>query len=61
MTQNDPLTLQKTPFLIVAFAIFMTVKLINRLKREEAAAPPAPPGPSEEVMLLREIRDALKK
>ena len=48
-------------FLIVAFAIFMTVKLINRLKREEAAAPPAPPGPSEEVMLLREIRDALKK
>ena len=48
-------------FLIVAFAIFMTVKLINRLKREEAAAPPAPPGPSEEEMLLREIRDALKK
>ena len=48
-------------FLIVAFAIFMTVKLINRLKREEAAEPPAPPGPSEEVMLLREIRDALKK
>ena len=47
-------------FLIVAFAIFMTVKLINRLKREEAAEPPAPPGPSEEVMLLREIRDALK-
>jgi len=48
-------------FLIVAFAIFMTVKLINRLKREEAAEPPAPPGPSEEVMSLREIRDALKK
>ena len=37
------------------------VHAINRLKREEAAAPPAPPGPSEEVMLLREIRDALKK
>jgi large conductance mechanosensitive channel len=48
-------------FLIVAFAIFMTVKVINRLKREEAAAPPPPPGPSEEVLLLREIRDALKK
>jgi large conductance mechanosensitive channel len=48
-------------FLIVAFAIFMTVKVINRLKREEAAAPAAPPEPSEEVKLLREIRDALKK
>ncbi len=48
-------------FLIVAFAIFMTVKFINRLKREEAAAPAAPPEPSEEVKLLREIRDALKK
>ncbi len=48
-------------FLIVAFAIFMTVKVINRLKREEAAAPAAAPEPSEEVLLLREIRDALKK
>jgi large conductance mechanosensitive channel len=48
-------------FVIVAFAIFMTVKVINRLKREEAAAPPPPPEPSEEVLLLREIRDALKK
>ncbi|MEI6302499.1 MAG: large conductance mechanosensitive channel protein MscL [Betaproteobacteria bacterium] len=48
-------------FVIVAFAIFMTVKVINRLKREEAAAPAAPPAPSEEVLLLREIRDALKK
>ena len=50
-----------TSFVIVAFAIFMTVKAINRLKREEAAAPAAPPAPSEEVLLLREIRDALKK
>jgi len=48
-------------FVIVAFAIFMTVKVINRIKREEAAAPAAPPAPSEEVLLLREIRDALKK
>lgn len=48
-------------FAIVAFTIFMTVKVINRLKREEAAAPAAPPAPSEEVLLLREIRDALKK
>ena len=48
-------------FVIVAFAIFMTIKVINRLKREEAAAPAAPPEPAEEVLLLRELRDALKK
>ncbi|MBI3149890.1 MAG: large conductance mechanosensitive channel protein MscL [Betaproteobacteria bacterium] len=46
-------------FLIVAFAIFLVIKNLNRFKREEAAPPP--PGPSEEVLLLREIRDALKK
>jgi large conductance mechanosensitive channel len=47
-------------FMIVAFAIFLAVKTINRLKREEAAAPP-PAEPPEEVRLLREIRDALKR
>jgi large conductance mechanosensitive channel len=47
-------------FIIVAFAIFLAVKTINRLKREEAAAPP-PAEPPEEVRLLREIRDLLKK
>ena len=46
-------------FLILAFIIFLMVKQINRLKRE---APPAPPkGPPEDVVLLREIRDARKK
>jgi len=46
-------------FLILAFIIFVMVKQINRLKRE---APPAPPAaPPEDVVLLREIRDALKK
>ncbi|MCX7893374.1 MAG: large conductance mechanosensitive channel protein MscL [Burkholderiales bacterium] len=45
-------------FVILAFIIFMMVKWINRLKREAPAAPPAPP---EEVALLREIRDELKK
>ncbi|PKO93874.1 MAG: large conductance mechanosensitive channel protein MscL [Betaproteobacteria bacterium HGW-Betaproteobacteria-1] len=45
-------------FIIVAFAVFLLVRTINRLKREEPAAPPAIP---EEVLLLREIRDALKK
>lgn len=50
-------------FLIVAFAIFMGVKVINRLKREEVAeeAPAAPPAPSNEEVLLSEIRDLLKQ
>ncbi|MDE3738313.1 MULTISPECIES: large-conductance mechanosensitive channel protein MscL [Pseudomonas] len=47
-------------FVIVAFAIFMGVKAINRLKREEAAAPEAPPAPTKEQELLTEIRDLLK-
>ncbi|MBN8544326.1 MAG: large conductance mechanosensitive channel protein MscL [Alphaproteobacteria bacterium] len=45
-------------FLIVAFVIFMLVKQINKLKKAEAAAPAVTP---EDVLLLREIRDALKK
>jgi large conductance mechanosensitive channel len=46
-------------FLILAFIIFLMVKQVNRLKRE---APPAAPAPTpEDVVLLREIRDALKK
>ncbi|MEN6626894.1 MAG: large conductance mechanosensitive channel protein MscL [Candidatus Sumerlaeia bacterium] len=45
-------------FAIVAFAIFLLVKVVNRLKRQEEAKPPAPP--SDEVKLLTEIRDALK-
>lgn len=49
-------------FLILAFIIFVMVKQINRLKREAPPAPPAPPAPTpEDVLLLREIRDALKK
>ena len=45
-------------FLIVAWAIFIAVKVINRLKRENPAAPPAPP---KQEQLLEEIRDLLKK
>jgi large conductance mechanosensitive channel len=45
-------------FLVLAFIIFLMVKQFNRMKRE--APPPAPPGPSEEVTLLRDIRDALR-
>ena len=44
-------------FVIIAFALFLAVKGISRLKAE---APPAPPAPSKEVLLLTEIRDALK-
>ena len=47
-------------FVIVAFAIFMGVKVINRLKREEAAAPGEPPAPTKDQELLTEIRDLLK-
>ena len=46
-------------FVILAFIIFMMVKQINRLKKQ--AAPPAPAAPPEEVALLREIRDSLKR
>jgi len=52
--------------LILAFAVFMVVRSINKLKaaiaKEEAAAPPpAPPPPAADVVLLTEIRDLLKK
>ncbi len=48
-------------FTIIAFAIFVAVKAINSLKRKEDAAPAALPPTPEDVLLLREIRDALKK
>ena len=48
-------------FLIIAFAIFVVIKQINRLKREAPPAPAAPPEPSNEEKLLVEIRDLLKK
>jgi large conductance mechanosensitive channel len=49
-------------FVILAFIIFMIVKQMNRLRKAEAApAPAAPPATPEDVLLLREIRDALKK
>lgn len=45
-------------FLIIAFALFLVIKGINRVKKPEPA--PAPAAPSKEVQLLTEIRDALK-
>jgi large conductance mechanosensitive channel len=49
-------------FAILAFIIFLMIKQINKLKRNEAApVPAAPPAPAEDVLLLREIRDSLRK
>jgi large conductance mechanosensitive channel len=48
-------------FSIVALAVFLLVKGINRLKRQEAEAPTLPPAPGKEEQLLTEIRDLLKK
>jgi large conductance mechanosensitive channel len=50
-------------FCILAFVIFVMVRQINRLKSRQPAetAPPKAPEPAEEVLLLREIRDSLKR
>jgi large conductance mechanosensitive channel len=47
-------------FLIIALAIFLALKVINRLKRKEPEAPPAPAAPPREEVLLTEIRDLLR-
>ena len=47
-------------FIIIAFAIFLAIKFINRLRREEEAKPETPPAPTKEESLLTEIRDLLK-
>ncbi len=46
-------------FIILAFIIFMMVKQMNRMRKEAPPAPPAPPA--EDIVLLREIRDSLRK
>jgi large conductance mechanosensitive channel len=47
-------------FTIIAFAIFMAIRMLNRLKREEEAAPEKPKAPTPDQQLLSEIRDLLK-
>ena len=47
-------------FIIIAFCIFVAIKAINKLKREKPKAEEAPKEPSEDIKLLREIRDELK-
>ena len=47
-------------FVIVAFAIFMVIRAMNKMQKQEEEKPAEPPKPSEEVVLLTEIRDSLK-
>lgn len=51
---------QLVDFTIVAFAIFMVIRLFEKMKKKEEAAPDVPPEPSNEEKLLAEIRDLLK-
>ncbi len=48
-------------FIIVAFAIFIAIKVMNKLKKKQEATPEAPAKPSNQEILLTEIRDLLKK
>lgn len=64
VTLNYGTFLQATfDFIIIAFSIFLFIKMITKLnrKKEEAPAPAAPPAPSKEEVLLTEIRDLLKE
>lgn len=61
-TLNYGSFLQNTiDFLIIAFVIFLLVRGVNSLRKKEDDKPAAPPTPSEEILLLREIRDGLSK
>ncbi len=48
-------------FIIIAFSVFLIVKAFNKMQKEEEEAPTAPPEPSEEVVLLTQIRDLMEK
>ncbi|NNP67762.1 large conductance mechanosensitive channel protein MscL [Acinetobacter sp. Ac_5812] len=48
-------------FLLLAWVVFLLVKVMNRIRKQEAAAAPEPEATPEDVQLLREIRDELKK
>ncbi len=48
-------------FILVAFVLFLIIKAMNRFMQKKADTPPPPAPPSEEIVLLREIRDALKR
>lgn len=48
-------------FLLVSLVMFMLIKAINRMRKEQQTPPAEPPGPTEDQKLLTEIRDLLKK
>jgi large conductance mechanosensitive channel len=48
-------------FLIVAFVVFIMIKNVNRMKKQEEEKPAEPAAPAEDIVLLSEIRDLLKK
>ena len=48
-------------FIILAWVVFLMVKLMNRMRKQEEAAPAEPAATPEDIQLLREIRDSLKK
>lgn len=48
-------------FIIIAFCIFLVVRMMMKFKKKEEAAPPAPPAPTKTELLLEEIRDLMKK
>ena len=48
-------------FIIVAWAVFLMIQAMNRLQKKQDEAPAAPPATPEDVLLLREIRDSLRK
>lgn len=48
-------------FLVIALAVFLAIKAMSKLQRKEEEAPATPAAPSEEIVLLREIRDSLKR
>ena len=58
-TPSKPMRLA-SQLVIVAFCVFMLVKVINRIRRKEQVAPTVPPAPTREESLLGEIRDILK-
>ena len=47
-------------FVLIAFVLFLLIKIMNRMMRKKEVAEPAPAAPPEEIVLLREIRDSLK-
>ena len=48
-------------FILVAFVLFLVVRTMNKMMKKKEVVPPPPAPPSEEIVLLREIRDALKR